>query len=93
MERADVERSEALARAQAEEFTRELWAINAHGCEFRFFVRPDADLDSTFTAWDADELESGFCFFFAGSRDGFSALRRRKRMKIDEAIRRDFFPC
>ena len=47
------------AKALSREFTRELWAINAHGCEFRFFVRPDADLDSTFTAWDADELE--FC--------------------------------
>ena len=40
-------------------YTKEIVATNAHGCEFYLLVKPDAQLDGIFRAWDTDEQE--FC--------------------------------
>jgi hypothetical protein len=46
--------------AVLEGYTREIVATNAHGCEFFLLVKPDAQLDGVFKAWDMDEQE--FCY-------------------------------
>lgn len=37
-------------------FTKEVMA-SAAGCDLHLFVKPDADLDDRFLAWDADVCE------------------------------------
>lgn len=43
-----------------EGFTKEIEAVNMHGCAFFLLVKPDTDMSGVFKAWDMDEQE--FCY-------------------------------